>query len=124
MSKVSNAILMLRYLTNHKKYSVKELAEKLEVTERMVRSYKDDLEKAGVFIETIRGKDGGYILYDHIILPRLQVSRYDAETLEVIKKQIKNDTLLKAVDTLADKVKFNEIDNGELRESLNFDNDN
>ena len=43
MSKLSNVLLMLQYLENGKKYSVKELARKLEVSERMVRIYKEEL---------------------------------------------------------------------------------
>ncbi len=40
MSKLSNALLMLQFLQNGRKYSIKELAEKLEVSERMIRKYK------------------------------------------------------------------------------------
>ena len=50
MSKVSNVLNMLEYLSTGRKYSIKELAEKLEVTPRMVRVYKDELEKAGICI--------------------------------------------------------------------------
>ena len=32
MSKISNVLLMLQYLQNGKKYNIKELAEKLEVS--------------------------------------------------------------------------------------------
>ena len=45
MSKISNCLLILEYLENGWKYNIKELAEKLEVSERMVRSYKEELEK-------------------------------------------------------------------------------
>ena len=37
MSKVSNTLTMLRLLESGKKYSVKELAEKLEVSPRMIK---------------------------------------------------------------------------------------
>ncbi len=46
MSKISNCLLILEYLENGWKYNIKELAEKLEVSERMVRSYKEELEKS------------------------------------------------------------------------------
>ena len=36
MSKISNVILMLQYLENGRKYNVKELSDKLEVSERMI----------------------------------------------------------------------------------------
>lgn len=66
MSKISNVILMLQYLSNGKKYSINELSEKLEVTPRMVRVYKEELEKAGIFIDTIMGPYGGYVLNQEI----------------------------------------------------------
>ena len=46
MSKISNCLFMLEYLENGWKYNIKELAEKLEVSERMIRSYKEELEKS------------------------------------------------------------------------------
>ena len=56
MSKLSNTITMLQLLQTGKKYSIKELSNILEVSERMVRVYKEDLEKAGIYIDTIMGR--------------------------------------------------------------------
>lgn len=61
MSKVSNALTMLRLLESGKKYTIKELAKKLEVTPRMITVYKEDLEKSGIYIDSIKGKYGGYV---------------------------------------------------------------
>ena len=69
MSKLSNAIMLLRLLQNGKKYSIKELADELEVSPRMIREYKNELECAGIFIESIRGPYGGYYLNQNIKLP-------------------------------------------------------
>ena len=41
MTKLSNTIMLLRLLQNGKKYSIKELAEKIEVSPRMIRQYKN-----------------------------------------------------------------------------------
>ena len=60
MGKVSNALLMLKLLSNGKLYTIKELSEIIEVTPRQIRNYKDDLEKAGIYIESYSGKHGGY----------------------------------------------------------------
>ena len=43
MSKISNVLTMLEYLSSGRKYSIKELSEKLEVTPRMIRVYKEEL---------------------------------------------------------------------------------
>ena len=64
MSKLSNVLMMLQLLQNKRKYSIKELSEKLEVSPRMIRQYKEELEYAGIYIETIRGPYGGYVLND------------------------------------------------------------
>lgn len=69
MSKLSNTIMMLRLLQNGRKYSIKELSEQLEVSPRMIRSYKEELELAGIFIESLRGPYGGYYLNQDIKLP-------------------------------------------------------
>ena len=69
MSKLSNMLLMIRYLQTGKKYGIKELSEKLEVSDRMVRMYKEEIEKAGIYIDTIRGPYGGYVLNQSVKLP-------------------------------------------------------
>ena len=70
MSKVSNVITMLGLLQTGKKYSINELSNKLEVSERMIRVYKEDLEKAGIYIDTIMGPYGGYVLNQNVKLPQ------------------------------------------------------
>jgi predicted DNA-binding transcriptional regulator YafY len=63
MGKIGNALLMLRLLESGKKYTIKELSEKLEVTPRMIKVYKEELDKSGIYIDTIRGKYGGYVYH-------------------------------------------------------------
>ena len=70
MSKLSNTLLMIEYLSSGKKYSIKELSEKLEVSPRMIRVYKDELEKAGIYVDTIKGPYGGYVLNQNINIPK------------------------------------------------------
>jgi len=69
MSKISNVITMLQILSNGRKYSIEQLSSMLEVTPRMVRVYKEELEKAGIFIDTIRGPYGGYVLNQYVHIP-------------------------------------------------------
>ena len=102
MSKISNVLLMLQYLQNGRKYNIKELAEKLEVSERMIRVYKEELEKAGIYIDTIMGPYGGYVLNqsirvpsrkftndDYLFLHNLNVSDKDREKLEIIADKVR-----------------------------------
>ena len=44
MSKISNVLTMLQLLQSGRKYSINELSNELEVSERMIRVYKEDLE--------------------------------------------------------------------------------
>ena len=101
MSKISNVILMLEYIQNGRKYNIKELSEKLEVSERMVRLYKEELEKAGIYIDTIMGPYGGYVLNQSIRIPSRKFSKSDYEFLKNLK--VKDDDKEK-LNIIADKV--------------------
>ncbi len=70
MSKISNVLTMLEYLSSGKKYSIAELSKKLEVNPRMIRVYKNEVEKAGIYIDTIKGPYGGYVLNQNINIPK------------------------------------------------------
>ena len=103
MSKLSNTLLMLSYLQNGRKYSISELAEKIEVTPRMIRLYKEDLEKSGFIIETIYGPYGGYILVKNNLNVSSSFNDYDLNMLEKIKLSNKEEQ--EYLLTLQDKVK-------------------
>ena len=101
MSKISNVILMLQYLQNGRKYTIKELSEKLEVSERMIRVYKEELDKAGIYIDTIMGPYGGYVLNQSIRIPTRKFTIEDYKFLKSIKINKEDQEKL---DILADKV--------------------
>lgn len=63
MGKIGNALKMLRILESGQIVTVKELADRLEVSPRMVKTYKEELEKSGLYIDTIRGQYGGYVYH-------------------------------------------------------------
>ena len=81
MSKISNVITMLQLLNSGRKFSIKELSERLEVSERMIRVYKEDLEKTGIYIDTIMGPYGGYVLRQSVKMPILKFRENDYEVL-------------------------------------------
>lgn len=106
MSKISNAIKMLNYLNTGNKYNVKELSQKLGITDRMVRYYKEELEEAGIPIETFRGPNGGY----YIIKTSEQYNmfnKYDVELLEGVENILSqlNYVYLDKYKNIIDKVK-------------------
>ncbi len=93
MTKLSNAIMLLRLLQNGRKYSIKELADKIEVSPRMIREYKEELELAGIYIESIRGPYGGYYLNQNIKLPESKekpIPITNKEYYNIISKSIIN----------------------------------
>lgn len=77
MSKISNVLTMIEYLSTGKKYSIAELSNLLEVTPRMIRVYKDEIEKAGIYIDTIKGPYGGYVLNQNINVPKRFIAPKD-----------------------------------------------
>lgn len=62
MSKVANMLNMVQILKDGKVHSLQSLAKELEVSVRMIRQYKVELEQAGIYIDSNTGKYGGYKL--------------------------------------------------------------
>lgn len=60
MSKVSNVVNLLKILSDGNYHKTEELAYKIEVSPRSIRAYKEDLEMAGIYIESKSGRYGGY----------------------------------------------------------------
>lgn len=94
MSKISNVLTMLEYLSSGKKYSIAELSKELEVTPRMIRVYKDEIEKAGIYIDAIKGPYGGYVLNQNINVPKRfitpnEISVKNKDIFNLINRAIK-----------------------------------
>lgn len=62
MSKVANMLNMVNLLKDGKIHNMKEIAEQIEVSPRMIKQYKNELEQAGIYIDSKRGISGGYSL--------------------------------------------------------------
>ena len=65
MSKISNMLNMLRILKDGKIHSITSLSQALEVSKRMIRQYKLELEQAGIYLKSYTGKYGGYKLNEN-----------------------------------------------------------
>lgn len=66
MSKVANMLNMIGILKDGKVHNMKEIAEQIEVSPRMIKQYKNELEQAGIYIDSRRGIYGGYSLNDEL----------------------------------------------------------
>lgn len=105
MSKVSNIVMMINLLSKGRKYSIKELSNLLEVTPRMIRIYKEELDKCGIYIDTIRGPYGGYVLNQNIKLPEIEFDVSDYDILNEYIKKEKDECKKESLINLRDKVK-------------------
>lgn len=104
MSKVSKNIKMLDILSSGKKYTCKQLFELLEVSPRMVRSYKDELEKEGIYIDTMFGKEGGYQLRSKVELPSILFNKNDIVVIDSLAKKVTDQQTLKQLDEIKQKI--------------------
>ena len=107
MSKISNILLMLQYLQNGRKYSIKELSERLEISPRMIRQYKSELEYAGIYIDTIHGPYGGYVLNKDINIPYLNINQNDIDILNSICDTLKDKDTKEGITSLKNKLLIN-----------------
>lgn len=103
MSKISKNIKMLDILSSGKVYSCKRLSEILEVSPRTIRQYKDELEKEGIYIENVMGKNGGYKLYSKVEVPSILFNENDINKIDsIINKLSDNDK--KELENIKEKI--------------------
>ena len=74
MSKVSNCIKLLEILNTGRTYKIDELSKLLDTNPRNIIEYKKELEKAGYYISSTRGRYGGYFLEQTNILPVISLN--------------------------------------------------
>ncbi len=84
---------------------VSELAQKLEVSERMVRVYKEELDKAGIYVDSIMGPYGGYVLNQSVRLPLRKFKASDHQLLDKYIKQENDIKLKNQLIILQDKIR-------------------
>ncbi len=104
MSKISNVLNMIEYLSSGKRYSIQELSEKLEVSPRMIRVYKNEIEKAGIYIDTIMGPYGGYVLNQSIRLPKRKFVKEDYQLIDKCINLTTNKEDKEKLNLLKDKI--------------------
>ncbi len=123
MGKISNAILLLDYLSSGNKYSAKELSDKIGVSERMIRYYKSELEKSGIYVEHFMGPNGGYFLNNNSYQFN-HFNKYDLQLLEgtLFELEKSNYVHIEEYAYLIEKVKHL-IDIEEEKSKVFFDDD-
>lgn len=76
-------LYMIDLLNTGNIYTLKELSDKLGVTERMVRYYKNEICNNGIAIESFKGPNGGYFMIDNI-KNYININKYDIQLLNNI----------------------------------------
>ncbi len=94
MSKISNMLNMLHILKDKKIHSISSLSEELEVSERMIRQYKLELEQAGIYLKSYTGKYGGYQFNESSNFLKIE-NEIKEEMYLIMKKAIKNQNKVK-----------------------------
>lgn len=74
---------MIDLLNTGNIYTIKELAQKLGVTERMIRYYKNEVCNNGIVIESFKGPNGGYFMIDKL-KNYISINKYDIQLLNNI----------------------------------------
>lgn len=120
MSKISNVLTMLTLLSSGRKYNIKDLARELEVSERMIRVYKEELDKAGIYIDTLMGPYGGYVLNQTIRLPMRKFKIKDYKLLDRYIESEKDENVKEELKLLQDKIKGVYIGSKQEEKELNL----
>lgn len=94
MSKIANMLNMVQILKDGKIHSLQSLAKELEVSVRMIRQYKVELEQTGIYIGSNTGKYGGYKLEQElnqidIGLTQREINILEDRTLKLDNKEEK-----------------------------------
>ena len=84
MGKIANMLYMIDLLNTGNIYTLKELSEKIGVTERMIRYYKDEICNNGIAIDSFKGPNGGYFMIDEI-KNYTSINKYDIQLLDNVK---------------------------------------
>ena len=94
MSKISNMLNMLQILKDKKIHSISSISQELEVSDRMIRQYKLELEQAGIYLKSYTGKYGGYQLYENSNFLKIE-DEIKEEMYIIMKNAIKNKNKVK-----------------------------
>lgn len=124
-STVENIIKMIRILQNEDFVSGQDLAYRLGVSVKTIQKYKQDLDQMHIFIETKKGRYGGYYLDRSVLEIHSALSDEELRALVRAKTYIQNDLNFPRpleVISAIDKVIQNERQVASARKKVNLAN--
>lgn len=122
MSQISNALKMYMLLQKYGKMKISEIASKLETDVRTVRRYRDELEYSGIFIDSERGKYGGYTLRNDNFLLGLNLSNQEQYSLQLVERYLKDSQHIAAGDISSLVMKINATNSVKNNDQVNLYN--
>lgn len=109
MSKFSKLIRLIILLKCEARMKSKDIASTLDISERMVRKYINDLIDAGVDVISITGPTGGYELRGYDYLLNINITKEELISLEVLYEKLNTDenlAIIENIKTLIEKLKI------------------
>lgn len=104
---------MMLLIQSRGRMKCSELAQELEVKERQIRTYRSDLEQAGIFITYKPGAYGGYEIDRENSISNISLLSEDISILEMLNEQLKynNDIYQNEFEDILTKIKAVSIKN-------------
>lgn len=110
MGKISNTLSILTLLSSGRKYTAKELSELIEVSPRQIRTYIEELEKAGIYVDVVKGRYGGYYYQSGDYDYKIHFDISEVNNLEKIyfslKDKIDDQKLIDGLGLIIEKMRF------------------
>ena len=100
MSKVANMLNMIQILKDGKIHNIKEIAKQIEVSPRMIKQYKNELEQAGIYIESRRGMYGGYMINHELHNIDIGLTYNELKKLDEVGKKNSNEEIKKIIEKI------------------------
>ena len=100
MSKVANMLNMIQILKDGKIHNMKEIAKQIEVSPRMIKQYKNELEQAGIYIESRRGMYGGYMINHELNNIDIGLTYNELKKLDAVGKKNSNEEIKKIIEKI------------------------
>ena len=100
MSKVANMLNMIQILKDGKIHNMKEIAKQIEVSPRIIKQYKNELEQAGIYIESRRGMYGGYMINHELNNIDIGLTYNELKKLDEVGKKNSNEEIKKIIEKI------------------------
>jgi len=122
MNEIAKALKMFVILKSRGRMKAKDLAREIETSQRSLTRYRDQLEMAGIHIDSKSGKHGGYKLINDNYLYGLNLNDREYKSLLIIEKHLKDSKHIVSSDISSITEKINIVYSQKMHDSEIFNN--